>query len=823
MGFRFWLLLFASVFIPLAVLGFFGWRSMEDFQKRSEESAWKREIKASRSLYSDILNEKASFLRKEAARVLLEKKIRPESPFYGLILREEPLPLPPAAAGPEAAGKAGGEGWPAALGPPPFEGPSEGAGTEGAGSLAETAQGQPLQGGETLLEERAAGDSGASSQKGKARAAAADSSGGLGAAESVQGGKTAAAAPPAETVYLNFKEALSFFGLFSADGEAENQREGGKNLAEEKALEGKSAGGQAMRAEKAGKKKPHGQARGEEEASGQKTSKEEAAHENLLRGILIDLSKEAAQPPPASSKEPQFHFFSFPKAFAEAAGPEKAALEGPSGPAKIHLRGKAGRWPALSPASLQKAGGAEKAPFAMAAALPIFVEEAGGGGAGQKELEPPLKKTSEEQRDLMKTAAEAPPAAAKQIMAGEEPPRQPAEGKRGRKTAIAFIKDKSFFHLALPEKASKVLGRGADVFLIDSGGRLVFHSSRRRAGRVLPLKSSLLKSIKDPAKRGRSSWFLKVKKASGERELFYIKKWKNSGSYLAARQIRPPFAFRGVFQEKGGLLKWAGLHLIAGFLIFLCAAFLALPMAAAYRHIKFAFIHIGKTGRLPPFDQRKNKNPFLSFYGNWGMLVGQWLADKKRDEDGELSEIPAAEDFGSFSFQRLARAQAEKLKLRYPGLTVEEDFQDDIKLWGFGHSMKLILQELFSNAVEAMGGSPSQRILVSARIDSDQFVFSVRDYGAGASFEDYEKMLQLYYSTKSQLGVGLNVADSLVRSHDGRLDFFSPSDGGGLKVQISLPMKCFLKRPALAGFGGGQPPEKDNLQRRDGPPPAPQA
>ena len=371
---------------------------------------------------------------------------------------------------------------------------------------------------------------------------------------------------------------------------------------------------------------------------------------------------------------------------------------------------------------------------------------------------------------------------------------------------IGFIKNKSFFHLISPLGDA---GEDKEAFLVDSQGRLVFHSHPRRVRKILPPKSSLLKSIRDPAKKGKNSWFLKIKKASGEREIFYIKRWKKGEGFLAARQRRGPF----VFQGGGWPLKWGALHLIAAFLIFLSAALIALPLASAYRYMKFALIHIGKTGLLPPFRE-KSRNPFLSFYGNWRLLIGKWLSDKKRAEE-EAADKSAAVAAGGSSFQSLARAQAEKLKSRYPGLAMEENFQADIKLWGFGHFMKMILQEIFLNAIEAMGGSRSQKMIISSRIESDQFVFSLRDYGAGAAREDYEKMLQLYYSTKSQLGLGLNVVETLVRSHEGQMELLSPEEGG-LEIRISLPMKCFLRRSVFTGFA---PPEEKERFEGDSPPP----
>ena len=58
--------------------------------------------------------------------------------------------------------------------------------------------------------------------------------------------------------------------------------------------------------------------------------------------------------------------------------------------------------------------------------------------------------------------------------------------------------------------------------------------------------------------------------------------------------------------------------------------------------------------------------------------------------------------------------------------------------------------------------------------------------------EDIQKAFSLYYSTKSQLGVGLNIVESLVTANNGNIELI-PLKDRGIKARISLPVSCFLK------------------------------
>ena len=123
---------------------------------------------------------------------------------------------------------------------------------------------------------------------------------------------------------------------------------------------------------------------------------------------------------------------------------------------------------------------------------------------------------------------------------------------------------------------------------------------------------------------------------------------------------------------------------------------------------------------------------------------------------------------------------------------MDKKCSDNTKVFGFERFLRTILHELLLNGVEAMGSLKELKLDVSLQKEQSNLIFCVRDYGVGVSDQNYNRLFEMYYSTKSQLGVGLNLVQSLVKANGGDLQFSSPK-GGGLKVCVHLPLKSFLK------------------------------
>ncbi len=100
-----------------------------------------------------------------------------------------------------------------------------------------------------------------------------------------------------------------------------------------------------------------------------------------------------------------------------------------------------------------------------------------------------------------------------------------------------------------------------------------------------------------------------------------------------------------------------------------------------------------------------------------------------------------------------------------------------------------ILSNLVVNALEAT--PPGGHVKVSGLKNGDGFVFSVEDDGPGVPESVREKILQPFFTTKTQgTGLGLAIVARRVAEFGGTLDWESPvREGRGTRFEVKMPMK----------------------------------
>jgi signal transduction histidine kinase len=104
--------------------------------------------------------------------------------------------------------------------------------------------------------------------------------------------------------------------------------------------------------------------------------------------------------------------------------------------------------------------------------------------------------------------------------------------------------------------------------------------------------------------------------------------------------------------------------------------------------------------------------------------------------------------------------------------------------------LQQVILNLLRNASDAMvdvHDRPRHLLISTEREDGDRVRLSVRDTGVGVDPQDMDKLLDAFYTTKSDgMGIGLSVSRSIVERHHGRL-WAEPNDGPGVTFSISIP------------------------------------
>jgi two-component system sensor kinase FixL len=104
--------------------------------------------------------------------------------------------------------------------------------------------------------------------------------------------------------------------------------------------------------------------------------------------------------------------------------------------------------------------------------------------------------------------------------------------------------------------------------------------------------------------------------------------------------------------------------------------------------------------------------------------------------------------------------------------------------------LQQVIVNLITNARDAVCGQPDARrkITIRARDTSSHCELLVEDAGEGFTDEVATRLFEPFFTTKSEgLGIGLNVCDSIVRSHGGEISA-SINQNGGATFLVRLPL-----------------------------------
>ncbi len=121
-----------------------------------------------------------------------------------------------------------------------------------------------------------------------------------------------------------------------------------------------------------------------------------------------------------------------------------------------------------------------------------------------------------------------------------------------------------------------------------------------------------------------------------------------------------------------------------------------------------------------------------------------------------------------------------------PEIRLEADLNPETgPVQGDPTMLQRVFQNLFRNAIQAMGGRGTLR--VTARRREGTVEIAVRDTGPGFPEEEIQRVFEPLYTTRPEgAGLGLAIARKLVEAHAGRIRAENPA-GGGARVVVTLP------------------------------------
>lgn len=153
-----------------------------------------------------------------------------------------------------------------------------------------------------------------------------------------------------------------------------------------------------------------------------------------------------------------------------------------------------------------------------------------------------------------------------------------------------------------------------------------------------------------------------------------------------------------------------------------------------------------------------------------------------------LEEIPVKEFVEDIYDQTLSLAQTKQINVVFDKKEIEKET--------IGNWDRSLLNRAFMNIISnAVEHTPSgSQLLLTARVEDDEFKFICLDSGHGFSLESLEKATQLFYQedksrqSRNHSGLGLTIANDIIRLHHGGLALSNDDNTHGAKVTITLPL-----------------------------------
>lgn len=146
----------------------------------------------------------------------------------------------------------------------------------------------------------------------------------------------------------------------------------------------------------------------------------------------------------------------------------------------------------------------------------------------------------------------------------------------------------------------------------------------------------------------------------------------------------------------------------------------------------------------------------------------------------------------NFDFRDLLIETVEMLEEIYlkEGIVIELQLQDGLLTYGNRGRLQQVLVNLFNNAKDAMLNSSVKKLSIETQVENDKIIIKITDTGSGVSPSLREKIFEPFFTTKEVnkgTGIGLSLALSIIRDHQGELSL-EPPEHLGTTFVIRLPL-----------------------------------
>jgi chemotaxis family two-component system sensor kinase Cph1 len=169
-------------------------------------------------------------------------------------------------------------------------------------------------------------------------------------------------------------------------------------------------------------------------------------------------------------------------------------------------------------------------------------------------------------------------------------------------------------------------------------------------------------------------------------------------------------------------------------------------------------------------------------------MIGQVL-DMSRIERGlELGLAPERVDLSA-----LVEDMVEEMRMAYPTIVFELQANDSVSIMGDSSRMGQVISNLLSNARHH--GDPNQAIVVRVAVREGQALLEVANSGAPippetelSLFNPFKRSSLNNARNRTGMGLGLYIAQQIVREHLGEIAYRHEAEGGGGRVVFSVQL-----------------------------------